>query len=255
MAKSQARICSNRRMSASSAAQRIRRMIRQFLPMSAPTRSARVPWIVDCVPGPHPVGSEVVLDCVREAGRCDKQRPRKELLCRQPFSTCPCPSTGSSPGPNESVDNPAGDGGDRLHDWLFASGEPAGPSGMPGLPAGVNGRVFDELIATGAVVAGRGTFEPAAGWGGDHHDGVPIFILSRQGPGIETEQWPLVTCVSDVETAMNRARQAGGERNVLVHGATGCPARARGRAPRRARDPSHPRAPRPGPPSLRQTRF
>ena len=35
-------------------------------------------------------------------------------------------------------------------------------------------------MSTGAVVAGRGTFEPAGGWGGDHHDGVPIFILTRQ---------------------------------------------------------------------------
>jgi dihydrofolate reductase len=126
-------------------------------------------------------------------------------------------------GPNEGPDNPAGDGGDRVHDWLFTSGEPAGPSGMPGRPAGMNGQVFDEAMATGAVVAGRGTFEPAGGWGGDHHDGVPIFILSRQEPGIETGEWPLVTYVGDVETAMNRARQAAGERNVLVHGATVAP--------------------------------
>ncbi len=40
-------------------------------------------------------------------------------------------------------------------------------------------------MATGAVVAGRGTFEPAGFWGGDHHDGVPIFILSRNEPGRE----------------------------------------------------------------------
>jgi hypothetical protein len=61
----------------------------------------------------------------------------------------------------------------------------AGPdSGVPGRPAGVNGQLFDEIMATGAIVAGRGTFEPADGWGGDHHDGVPIWILSRQPPGM-----------------------------------------------------------------------
>jgi hypothetical protein len=39
----------------------------------------------------------------------------------------------------------------------------------------VNGRVIDELMPTGAVVAGRrNTFEPAGGWGGDHNDGMPI---------------------------------------------------------------------------------
>jgi dihydrofolate reductase len=74
-------------------------------------------------------------------------------------------------------------------------------------------------MSTGAVVAGRGTFEPAGGWGGDHHDGVPIFILARDEPGIDISQWPLVTYVNDVATAMSRAKEAAGGRNVLVHGA------------------------------------
>jgi dihydrofolate reductase len=34
-------------------------------------------------------------------------------------------------------------------------------------------------MSTGAVIAGRGTFEPVEGWRGDHHDGTPIYILSR----------------------------------------------------------------------------
>lgn len=74
-------------------------------------------------------------------------------------------------------------------------------------------------MATGAVVAGAGTSEPAGGWDGDHHDGVPIFIYSRHEPGIDIGSWPLVTYVTDVESAMTRAKQAAGDRNVLVHGA------------------------------------
>lgn len=74
-------------------------------------------------------------------------------------------------------------------------------------------------MATGAVVAGRGTFEPAGGWGGDHHDGVPIWVLSRRAPGIDVSQWPLVTYVSDVRIAMTEAKRAAGDKNVLVHGA------------------------------------
>jgi len=105
-----------------------------------------------------------------------------------------------------------------LHDWL-SGGEPSMAGGLPSRLSGVNGQVLDELMATGAVVAGRGTFEPADGWGGDHHDGVPIFVLSRREPGIETRQWPLVTYVSDLETAMSQAKQAAGDKNVLVHGA------------------------------------
>ena len=83
----------------------------------------------------------------------------------------------------------------------------------------MNGQVFDEFMATGAVVAGRGTFEPAGGWGGDHHDGVPIWVLSRHPPGIDVSEWPLVTYVSDIETAMSEAKRAAGDSNVLVHGA------------------------------------
>src|SRR5439155_24979650 len=77
-------------------------------------------------------------------------------------------------------------------------------------------KVLGELMSTGAVVAGRGTFEPAGGWGGDHHDGVPIFILTRHPDDLR--HWPLVTYVSDVESAMAQAKQAAGDKNVLVHG-------------------------------------
>jgi dihydrofolate reductase len=121
-------------------------------------------------------------------------------------------------GPNEGPGNGLGDGGHRLHEWFFA-GDEAGDEGGSGRPAGVNRQVVDEMNATGAVVAGRGTFEPAGGWGGDHHDSVPIFIVARNEPGIDISQWPLVTYVDDVTTAMTRAEEAAGDKNVLVHGA------------------------------------
>jgi dihydrofolate reductase len=120
-------------------------------------------------------------------------------------------------GPNEGPDNGLGDGGHRLHEW-FSAGAATEHSGVPGRPTGVNGEIMDEVMATGAVVAGRGTVEPAAYWDGDHHDGVPIFILSRHQPSAEAAQWPLVTFVGEVETAMARAKEAAGERDVLVHG-------------------------------------
>ena len=120
-------------------------------------------------------------------------------------------------GPNEGPDNGLGDGGHRLHEWAMTGGD----VDLEAIrrSAGVNGSVVDEFMSTGAVVAGRGTFEPAGGWGGDHHDGVPIFILARDEPGIDISQWPLVTYVNDVATAMSRAKEAAGGRNVLVHGA------------------------------------
>jgi dihydrofolate reductase len=119
-------------------------------------------------------------------------------------------------GPNLRPDNGLGDGGARLHEWVIAGG-----GGLESLrrEGGVNGRIVDEFMSTGAVVAGRGTFEPADGWGGDHHDGVPIFILTRTDP-TELKQYPLVTYVDDVATAMSRAKEAAGDKNVMVHGVT-----------------------------------
>jgi dihydrofolate reductase len=120
-------------------------------------------------------------------------------------------------GPNEGPGNGLGDGGHRLHEWFMTGGdvdlETVRRSG------GVNGKVVDESMSTGAVVAGRGTFEPAGGWGGDHHDGVPIFIVARDEPGLDISQWPLVSYVSDVTSAMRQAKEAAGDKNVLVHGA------------------------------------
>ncbi|HJU01788.1 MAG TPA: dihydrofolate reductase, partial [Actinomycetes bacterium] len=62
-------------------------------------------------------------------------------------------------GPNETYENGLGDGGDRLHEWVF----PGGDIDLEAIRAagGVNGQIVDEFMSTGAVVAGRGTFEPA----------------------------------------------------------------------------------------------
>lgn len=121
-------------------------------------------------------------------------------------------------GPNASVGNGLGDGGQRLHEWFLPRGIDI-ESFTPAALSGANRQVFDEMLATGAVLAGRGTFEPAGGWGGDHHEGVPIFILSRHEPAPEFANWPLVSYVRDLATAVARAKEAAGDRNVLVHGA------------------------------------
>jgi dihydrofolate reductase len=121
-------------------------------------------------------------------------------------------------GPRDGNGNGLGDGGGRLHEWLFAGGGADAGSGVPTGPPGVNGDVYAELMATGAVVVGRRTFDIANGWGGDHH-GVPILVLTRRPPDDAGDDWPLVSYVTDVETAMARAKDAAGDRDVLVHGA------------------------------------
>ena len=111
-------------------------------------------------------------------------------------------------GPNVRPDNGLGDGGERLHDWIFP------PQGD------VNQQLANEWLATGAIIAGRRTFEPAGGWKGDHHDGVPIYILSRHPAPAWAADWPLVHYVDDLERTFAEARKAAGDRNVLVHGSS-----------------------------------
>ena len=123
-------------------------------------------------------------------------------------------------GPNERVDNGLGDGGQRLHDWVFPGAETDSDfAAAVGRLRGVNRQIYDEMMSTGAVVAGRGTFEPAGGWGGDHHNGVPIYIHSRHPAPTWAADWPLVHYASDLSAAVRDARQAAGGKNVLVHGA------------------------------------
>jgi dihydrofolate reductase len=120
-------------------------------------------------------------------------------------------------GPNERPDNGLGDGGERLHEWVLPGG--GDHKDAVARLTGVNRSIYDEFMATGAVVAGRGTFEPAGGWGGDHHDGVPIYILSRHPAPGWAAGWPNVHYVDDLAAAMGSAKNAAGEKNVLVHGA------------------------------------
>jgi len=116
-------------------------------------------------------------------------------------------------GPDDGPGNGLGDDGHRLHAWLADGGvDPASYR-----PADASAVVFDEVMATGAVVVGRRTFEIAGSWNGDHHDDVPIFVLTRRPE--DARAWPNVTYVTDAADAMARAKAAAGGRDVLVHGA------------------------------------
>ena len=109
-------------------------------------------------------------------------------------------------GPRDSVEDPMGVGGFRLFNWLDLRDEP-GPSG----------EVYAEVLATRALISGRRTYEHAGHWQGDHHDGVPIFVLTHDVPD---EPPPgTVSFVTDVHECASKARAAAGDADVMVHGA------------------------------------
>jgi dihydrofolate reductase len=122
-------------------------------------------------------------------------------------------------GPNDKPGNPGGDDFMRLHEWYgFAAA--AGPTAETTDTSKAGKHFLDEIRETGAVLAGRNTVEQVDHWGGDHHDGVPIFVPSHRPPGSSVAKYPLVAYVPDgIASAMKRAKVAAGDRNVLVHGA------------------------------------
>jgi dihydrofolate reductase len=110
-------------------------------------------------------------------------------------------------GPDDRPGQELGRSGGRLFNWLDDR-----------MSDGPNGQVYREALATGAVVSGRRTFELAGRWNGDHHDGVPIFVLTRH---VDDGDVPPGSArfVTDVRECAELARAAAGDRDVLVHGA------------------------------------
>jgi dihydrofolate reductase len=109
-------------------------------------------------------------------------------------------------GPRNDADAPMGVGGFRLFNWLDLREQP-GPSGD----------VYAEVMATRAVISGRRTYELAGHWQGDHHDGVPVLVLTHDVP---PEPPPgSVRFVTDVHECAAQARAAAGDGDVMVHGA------------------------------------
>src|SRR3954471_13419177 len=109
-------------------------------------------------------------------------------------------------GPHDTVDAPMGDGGFRLFNWLDLRNEP-GPSG----------RVFAEAMSSRAVISGRRPYEHAGRWQGDHHDGVPVFVLTHDVP--DDPPPGSVRYVTDVHECARQARAAVSDGDVAVMGA------------------------------------
>ena len=109
-------------------------------------------------------------------------------------------------GPQDSMDEPMGIGGFRLFNWLDRRNDP-GPSGQ----------VTNEANATRAMISGRRTYEHARRWNGDHHNGVPVFVLTHHVPNDPPPG--SIRYVTDVRECAAKARAAAGDGDVMVHGA------------------------------------
>jgi dihydrofolate reductase len=120
-------------------------------------------------------------------------------------------------GEYDGTDHGLGVGGERLHDWLRdGDGDVRPRSHRP--VDGANATVFDEMMGTGAVITGRRTFEFAGGWAGDHHAGVPIFVLTRAAPD-EPAPGHARYVTDGIASCVAQAKAAAGDRDIMLHGA------------------------------------
>lgn len=114
-------------------------------------------------------------------------------------------------GPNVGLEHPLGEGGERLHEWLFA--DPRDPLDME-----VAGEMEAEI---GAVVLGNRTFTVGeAQWGGATPFPVPCFVLTHVAREELVKGPTSFTFVTDgIESALEQACAAAGDRRVALMGA------------------------------------
>ena len=127
-------------------------------------------------------------------------------------------------GPNDGRENGLGDGGERLHEWMFDNGEKDGETGRD-----------DEIVAeyfanVGAYVMGRRMFDNGEGpWGDDAFEGhwgdeppfrAPVFVLTHHPrEPLEMKGGTTFTFVTDgIESAFEQAKVAAGDKDVSVAG-------------------------------------
>jgi dihydrofolate reductase len=119
-------------------------------------------------------------------------------------------------GPDDGPGKGLGEGGERLHYWVF--GGPWTYDKLPeGEPSGDDaGWLEDAMARIGAVVTGRWTYEAAEHWGDENPWGIPVFVVTHRPE--EEPEGGAFQFVSGVETAVERACEAAGDKDVHVMG-------------------------------------
>jgi dihydrofolate reductase len=138
-------------------------------------------------------------------------------------------------GPNPTLEQPLGEGGDQLHEWAVRLKSFREAHGLPGGETGPDDDlVAESLPATGAVVMGRRMFSGGEGpWEGDANSKgwwgdsppfhKPVFVLTKHArEPLTMEGGTTFFFVTEgVESAIEDARAAAAERDVLVAGGAG----------------------------------
>jgi dihydrofolate reductase len=134
-------------------------------------------------------------------------------------------------GPNATVAQPLGEGGEQLHEWLFRLASFREQHGLTGGEENADTPACAWYTGAGAVVMGRRMFSGGTGpweddpnadgwWGDEPPFRVPVFVLTRHPrERVDKQGGTSFTFVTDgIESALEQARAAAGARNVQLGG-------------------------------------
>jgi len=134
-------------------------------------------------------------------------------------------------GPNPGPEHPLGEGGDRIHEWVYGLASWRESHGKTGGETNADSEVLEESVAnTGAVLMGRKMFGgPEGPWGDDPWEGwwgddppfhVPVFLLTHhpREPLIKQGGTTFTFVTDGIESALEQARTAAGDKNVAIAG-------------------------------------
>jgi dihydrofolate reductase len=134
-------------------------------------------------------------------------------------------------GPNQSEEEPLGEGGERLHDWVVPLAAWREAHDKQGGEVNESTRIFEEVRENiGAAVMGRNMFGPIGGgpwnedwngwWGDDPPYHYPVFVITHHPRDpVEMEGGTTFHFVTDgIESALEQAKQAAGGKDVALWG-------------------------------------
>jgi dihydrofolate reductase len=135
-------------------------------------------------------------------------------------------------GPNQTLEQPLGEGGEGLHEWVTRLASWRAPHGLEGGKTGVDDDLLAEsLSSTGAVLMGRRMFSGGTGpweddpnsdgwWGDDPPFHAPVFVLTHHPrETVAKEGGTSFTFVTDgIEAGLEQARAAAGGKDVYLAG-------------------------------------
>ena len=133
-------------------------------------------------------------------------------------------------GPNQSVENPLGERGTQLHEWVLGLAAWREPHGLEGGEVNASTPVLEESLENvGGIVVGRNMFGGEGPWGDDPWDGwwgdeppfhKPVFIVTHHPrEPVAKKGGTTFNFVTDgIESALEQAREAAGGKDVALGG-------------------------------------